>query len=124
MSHGNFHWNELNTRDLEQAKKFYGAAMGWTFDKMPDPTAEIDYVLIKNGDDVIGGMMDINGPGFEGVPENWFTYIAVDDIDKRCEMAKENGGSVMRDPFDVPGVGRIAIVSEPGGAVAGWMTPA
>jgi predicted enzyme related to lactoylglutathione lyase len=30
----------------------------------------------------------------------------------------------MRPPFDVPGVGRIAILREPGGAVVGWMTPA
>jgi hypothetical protein len=37
---------------------------------------------------------------------------------------KEAGGSVMRDPFDVPEVGRIAIVADPGGAAQGWMTPA
>jgi uncharacterized protein len=30
----------------------------------------------------------------------------------------------MKEPFDVPGVGRIAILSEPGGAGIGWMTPA
>ena len=30
----------------------------------------------------------------------------------------------MREPFDVPGTGRIAILKEPGGAAIGWMTPA
>ncbi len=30
----------------------------------------------------------------------------------------------MRDIFDVPGVGRIAIVRDPTGAVVGWMTSA
>jgi predicted enzyme related to lactoylglutathione lyase len=30
----------------------------------------------------------------------------------------------MRAPFDVPGVGRIAMLQEPGGAGIGWMTPA
>jgi len=30
----------------------------------------------------------------------------------------------MRPIFDVPGVGRIAILTEPGGAGIGWITPA
>jgi hypothetical protein len=30
----------------------------------------------------------------------------------------------MKQPFDVPGVGRIAMLLEPGGAGVGWMTPA
>jgi predicted enzyme related to lactoylglutathione lyase len=36
-SHGHFHWNELMTRNPEQAKSFYGAAIGWTFEPMPMP---------------------------------------------------------------------------------------
>jgi predicted enzyme related to lactoylglutathione lyase len=30
----------------------------------------------------------------------------------------------MRPIFDIPNVGRIAILKEPGGAGIGWMTPA
>jgi predicted enzyme related to lactoylglutathione lyase len=30
---------------------------------------------------------------------------------------------LMRPIFDVPGVGRIAILREPSGASIGWMTP-
>jgi len=29
----------------------------------------------------------------------------------------------MRPLFDIPGIGRIAILREPGGAGVGWMTP-
>ena len=36
-SHGSFFWNELMARDVEQAKKFYGSMIGWTFDAMPMP---------------------------------------------------------------------------------------
>jgi predicted enzyme related to lactoylglutathione lyase len=32
---GNFCWNELMTRDVEKAKKFYGGVIGWSFDDMP-----------------------------------------------------------------------------------------
>ena len=30
--HGEFHWNELMTHDVERAKQFYQAAMGWEFE--------------------------------------------------------------------------------------------
>src|SRR4029077_14981808 len=36
-SHGKFHWNELMTRNVERAKKFYSETLGWTFDSMPMP---------------------------------------------------------------------------------------
>ena len=61
---------------------------------------------------------------YDGVPESWMAYIAVDDIDTRLRKAAQAGAKVMKEPLDVPGVGRIAILSEPGGAGIGWMTPA
>jgi uncharacterized protein len=54
----------------------------------------------------------------------WMPYIAVDDIDARVRQAARAGAKVMKEPFDVPGVGRIAMLTEPGGAGIGWMTPA
>ncbi|WP_371326978.1 hypothetical protein [Stappia sp. ES.058] len=50
------------------------------------------------------------------------SYIAVDDVDARIEKAVGAGGTALRQPFDVELVGRIAIVSDPKGAVTGWMT--
>jgi predicted enzyme related to lactoylglutathione lyase len=40
------------------------------------------------------------------------------------KKAVQAGAKVMQPAFDIPGVGRIVILSEPGGAVIGWMTPA
>jgi len=40
-SHGHFYWNELMTRNPEQAKFFYGATVGWTFEAMSMPEAPI-----------------------------------------------------------------------------------
>lgn len=121
-AHGTFHWNELMTRDAAQAKDFYGKTLGWTFDDMPMPDG-ITYIIIKSGETMVGGMMQMGGPEMEGIPPHWMAYIAVDDIDKRVQALKDAGGSVMREPFDVEGVGRIAIVADPGGAAQGWMTP-
>ena len=52
------------------------------------------------------------------------SYLAVDDVDARVKKAQAAGATLMRPIFDVPGVGRIAILKEPGGAGIGWMTPA
>ncbi len=51
------------------------------------------------------------------------SYLAVDDVDKRVAKAVKAGAKLMKPIFDVPGVGRIAILMQPGGAGVGWMTP-
>ena len=121
--HGTFNWNELNTRDVEKAKKFYAKTIGWTFEGMPMEKGT--YWVAKAGDNMVGGIFDMNSIGLpKEVPEHWMSYLAVDDVDKRLAEAKKAGATVIREPFDVPGTGRIAILKEPGGAVVGWMTPA
>ena len=64
--HGHFHWNELLTRDVEGAKAFYGKIAGWRFEgmSMPDGT----YWVCKDGEQPVGGMMDISGARFAGGP--------------------------------------------------------
>jgi hypothetical protein len=82
------------------------------------------YWICMMGDQPVGGIFTMAGSEFEGMPEHWFTYVAVDDVDKAVSDAKASGGKVHREPWDVPEVGRIAIVADPNGAVMGWMTPA
>jgi uncharacterized protein len=122
-SHGTFFWNELMTRNVEGAKKFYGDTLGWTFDAMPMPGGGTYWIAKANGA-AAGGLFDINGPDFKDVPESWMSYIAVDNVDERVKKATKAGAKVMKPAFDIPGVGRIAILLEPGGAGVGWMTPA
>ena len=121
-SHGSFYWNELMSRDVERDKKFYADTLGWTFDGMP--MEQGTYWVAKLGEKMVGGIFDINNSQFEGVPESWMAYIAVDDVDARTAKATKAGAKLMRPIFDVPGIGRIAILKEPGGAGIGWMTPA
>jgi predicted enzyme related to lactoylglutathione lyase len=122
-SHGTFHWNELVTHDVERAKRFYAATLGWSFEPMPMPDGGT-YWLCKVGDRSVGGMFDLTGKGCADVPEGWLPYIAVDDVDARVAKAVKAGAQVMKPAFDVPGVGRIVMLREPGGAGVGWMTPA
>lgn len=120
--HGTFHWNELMTREPKKACDFYAETLGWRFEDMEMPDGV--YHVAKQGDRYVGGVFEMKGPQFEGVPPHWFAYIAVDDIDQRLAAAKKAGAQVIREPFEVEGVGRIAIIKDPTGAAIGWMTPA
>ena len=119
--HGSFCWNELMTRDIEGAKRFYRDTIGWTFEPMKMDWGT--YWLAKAGGKNVGGLFELKGPEFDGVPESWMSYLAVDDVDKRVAKAVKAGAKLMKPIFDVPGVGRIAILMQPGGAGVGWMTP-
>ena len=122
-SHGQFHWNELMTRNVEKAKRFYADTLGWTYDAMPMPDGGT-YTIAMADETPAAGIFDISGPDYNDVPETWMPYIAVDDVDERVKKATKAGAKVMKPAFDVPGVGRIAMLLEPGGAGIGWMTPA
>ncbi len=120
--HGQFTWNELMTWHAEKAKAFYADTLGWTYDVMPMAEGG-DYIICKAGDEMAGGMMEMTpGTGFDGIPDHWFAYIAVDDVDARVAKVQAAGGEIMRPPFDVSGVGRFAIVKDAAGAAIGWMT--
>lgn len=118
--HGTICWSELNVRDAERAKKFYADTLGWTFQGMP--MEGFTYWLVTSEGARVG-IFEMKGKEFEGVPEHWLTYIAVDDIDARTKKAKAAGAEICKDPFDIPGVGRMAVLKPPGGAYIAWMTP-
>ena len=120
--HGTFHWNELMTGDVEKAKTFFSQTIGWSFNEMPMP--EGTYWVAMLGDKPVGGIMSMQGIVPEGTPPHWISYLAVDDIDVRLAKVVPAGGEIKREPFDVPSVGRIAIVQDASGAVMGWITPA
>ena len=121
-SHGHFHWNELLTRDVDRAKTFYEATIGWSFEAMPMPDGATYWIASIDGEQV-AGLFPTDRPEFANVPVAWMPYLAVDDVDARVEKAVAAGAKLMRPIFDVPGVGRIAILTEPGGAGVGWITP-
>jgi uncharacterized protein len=121
-SHGRFYWNELMTRDVDRAKRFYGDTIGWSFEPMQMPDGLTYWCAMDHGKPV-AGIFPIDAPEYNGVPESWMSYLAVDDVDRRVVAALKSGAKLMKPIFDVPGVGRIAILMEPGGAGVGWMTP-
>jgi uncharacterized protein len=107
-------WNELGTRDPDAAKAFYGAVFGWgTRDS--DMGEMGTYTEWLNGEDSIGGMMDVSGRLPDEIPAHWLVYFAVESTDAALETVKSSGGGVSFGPIDIP-AGRFAIVTDPHGA--------
>ena len=121
-AHGHFHWNELLARNIDGAKDFYAKAIGWSYQPMTMADGATYWLAMLDGQPV-AGIYPIDRPEFDGMPECWMSYLAVDDVDARLAKATAAGAKAMREPFDVEGVGRIAILREPGGTMVGWMTP-
>ncbi len=122
--HGDIHWTELQTRDAPAAAAFYASVLGWEIEQIAMGDGRAPYTLFRNAGKPVAGVFTMEGAQFDGMAPHWFTFIAVDDVDRTAEAVVAAGGRVHREPFDVPTVGRIAIVADPTGAVVGMMTPA
>lgn len=121
--HGTFYWNELLTTDVEKCEAFYKTVVGWDTDVMPMPDGtQYKFLKAPGVDRPAGGMMSIT-PEMGSIPPHWAAYVAVDDVDAAVAKVEDAGGKVLKPPFDVEGVGRIAIVADPTGGALGLITP-
>lgn len=118
--HGRPCWYELGTSDLDAAAAFYGRILGW---RVSDSGMEgFDYRLAQSDGDMVAGLM--SSAGQQGnPPPNWVIYFAVDDCDKTAADVQAKGGTVYKQPDDIPGTGRYAVVADPQGAVFGLLQP-
>lgn len=114
-------WYDLTTSDMEGAKRFYGETIRWTTQDWGDADPNTPYTMWTVGDRPIGGLMKI--PADVKVPPHWISYTRVDDVDATTEQAVKLGGTVQRAPWDIPKVGRIAILADPQGAAFAVFTP-
>ena len=105
-------WNELNTRDLDQAERFYREVFGW---ETVRSAGDMTYLEAKVGGESVAGMLPMPPMVPEQVPSHWLVYFAVADVDATVAHAQELGGSLLAGPMEVP-VGRFAVLSDPQGA--------
>jgi len=112
-----FCWVELGTTDSNAAKKFYTSLFGWSFTDSPIGPDMVYTMLKQDGQDV-GALYQMGSEMTEqGIPPNWLSYVAVANADETAQKAKELGGTLLKEPFDVFTVGRMAVVQDPTGAV-------
>lgn len=120
--HGSPIWYELMTPDPDATGAFYGPILGWTITPMAAGAA--DYRVIATPDGGVGGLFALS-PAMvdQGVHAAWLMYVGVDDVDATAAAVKAAGGAIARPAWDVPGIGRMAMLADPQGAPFYVMTP-
>jgi len=113
---GSFCWIELGTTDQPAAKSFYGSLFGWTPSDMPMGPGDFYTIFQLEGRDAAAGYTLRPDQRAQGVPPNWMLYIMVASADASAKRAKELGGTVIVDAFDVFDAGRMAVLQDPTGA--------
>lgn len=105
-------WNELQTRNGDQAKAFYEAVFDWT-----TSYDQSGYGMYAADGRIQAGMMQMDDSWPAEVPANWSVYFMVEDVDTAVAKVQELGGSVMMPPQAAGEMGRFAVVSDPQGGV-------
>lgn len=118
---GIFCWVDLTTTDAAGAKAFYGGLFGWETEDTPIGESATYTMLRLDGDD-IGGLYEMPVDQREqGVPPSWLSHVSVESADAVAEKARELGGEVLAEPFDVFDSGRMAIIKDSvGAAFSAW----
>ena len=117
-THGAFSWSELSTTDPTAAAAFYGKLFGWAVDTMEMGMGP--YHVVKVGDTSVGGLMGMP-PGSPPMPPHWGCYVTVSSVEDTLAKCTELGGKTLVLAMDVPGVGRMAVIQDPQGAVLNVM---
>ena len=112
---GLFVWHELNTTDVEAAERFYTRLIGWKITAWdPNPRYKI-WTLGREGR---AGLWPIHAElNAVAPPPHWLSYIGTPDVDATVRQAVELGGKVVTPAYDVAGIGRMAVLADPQGAM-------
>lgn len=108
-------WVSLMVHGLAATQEFYGALFGWEFQEGPGQLGP--YVRGTLDGQVVAGIGEL--PPDRQLPIAWTTYLATDDADSTAETIRSCGGTVGVGPLDAGKAGRLAIASDPAGAVFG-----
>lgn len=115
-------WVELQTKDKENAAKFYSGLLGWTT-RTNESVMDVPYEIFVKNDRDLGGMMEFQAD-WRPAPPNWKIYFGVEDCDATLARAVELGGIILFPVMEIESIGRFAFLQDPLGAVFAVIQPA
>lgn len=125
-SHGEFCWTEIASNDAVKCMDFYKNVFGWTFNVSQATGGFAYHEYSTGGGYPAGGVYEITPEmcpdGAPLPPPHFMTYIAVDSVDESAKLAAELGGTVIKEPDNIPNTGRFAIIVDPTGAMFSLFT--
>lgn len=107
--HGEWVWFELLTTDPDAAQQFYDSVVGWT--ARSSGTPGVDYRLFDASTGEVAGLMKM--PDGMGNGPVWLGYVGVDDVDASVKRIEAAGGTTHMPATTLPGVGRMAMLTDP-----------
>lgn len=102
---------ELTVTDLAAAKRFYGAAFGWSFADYGPEYAGIQGVAREQGGLRLGTEVAPGGP---------LVILYSRDLDASLESVRAAGGRIVQEPFAFPGGRRFQFADPSGNELAVW----
>ncbi|MFJ6440493.1 VOC family protein [Streptomyces sp. NPDC091649] len=125
---GSFLWAELYTPDVPEAAAFFRSVFGWGTDQLEVEGTDYTYTTVHpagaGSEASFGGLVrmgDVPSEATRG--PHWLPYFTVADVDATVAGATRLGGTETLTAMEVPGVGKMANVADPYGAVFAIMTP-
>jgi uncharacterized protein len=108
-------WVDTSQPNPEASLDFYKGLFGWEFENVMPPGSPVKYFIAR----IRGGDVAAIGSIPEGAPAmaTWNTYVWVDRADDTAAKVRNAGGTVIMEPFDVMDSGRMAVCTDPEGAV-------
>ncbi|MDL5155500.1 VOC family protein [Actinomycetospora termitidis] len=102
-------WIDVTASDASASRAFYGELFGWRI----DVDEQLDYGLVDAGGSLAGGIGQAGDASPH--PVGVVTYVPVEDVTAAVARAEEAGGSVLVEPWTLPGLGTMAVVGDPDG---------
>ncbi len=120
---------EMPAKDRKRVADFYAKAFGWNMQQLGGDMG--NYVLAGTTDTDDKGMVKtpgtINGGFFDYKNEPGFQYpsvvISVDNLKESIEKVKKEGGEILGEPMEIPGIGTYIAFHDTEGNRVGMLAP-
>ena len=104
---------ELAVDDVEEAKAFYAAALGWSFNDYGDAYVGI---VAPDGEGEVGGLNPLGAP----VRGDLLVLLFSTDLDATLAAVEAAGGTVVQGPYEYPGGRRFHFTDPSGNELGVW----
>ncbi|MFI2642195.1 VOC family protein [Streptomyces sp. NPDC018610] len=108
-------WADAMFTDVEQARRFYGHVLGWSFGESSSESG--NYTEAYADGKAVAAVVP-PAPGQEGRSQ-WCLYFASPDAAATAARIRDHGGELLMEPMRVGDFGTMCLAREPSGAVFG-----
>jgi hypothetical protein len=113
---GTISWTDLTVPDAVRVSEFYAAVVGWKTMGI-DMGGYQDFCMMPPGaKKPAGGICHARGDN-QNLPAQWLVYITVADLRTSLKHCLAQGGKIVA-PLREMGMGKMAVIQDPAGAVA------